>query len=114
MGEESGDRHKLTVDEVLYLATRGGAICVGLEDKIGGFEEGKHWDAQLIGMRTVGSGEDDEDETEDSNVDLFGWEDWEERMAKWLYGGDDRNTKKVWVKGRLVHSRREGSRQSKK
>uniref|UniRef100_A0A0B7JSL2 Amidohydrolase-related domain-containing protein n=1 Tax=Bionectria ochroleuca TaxID=29856 RepID=A0A0B7JSL2_BIOOC len=117
MGEEGGDGHKLTVDEVLYLATRGGAICVGLEDKIGGFEEGKHWDAQLIGMRTVGSGEGEdgerEDESEDSNVDLFGWEDWEERMAKWLYGGDDRNTKKVWVKGRLVHSRRGSDRQTK-
>lgn len=117
MGEERGDGHKLTVDEVLYLATRGGAICVGLEDKIGGFEEGKHWDAQLIGMRTVGSGEGEdgegEGESEDSNVDLFGWEDWEERMAKWLYGGDDRNTKKVWVKGRLVHSRRGSDRQTK-
>lgn len=94
------DKHKLTVEEVLYLATRGGALCVGLENKIGGFEVGKQWDAQLIGMRSVGGGED-------GNVDIFGWENWEERINKWLYGGDDRNTKKVWVKGRLVHSRQD-------
>ncbi|CRK13367.1 hypothetical protein BN1723_017337, partial [Verticillium longisporum] len=39
------------------------------------------------------------------NVDIFGWETWEEKMAKWLFNGDDRNTKKVWVRGRLVHDR---------
>jgi guanine deaminase len=48
----------------------------------------------------------DGQEEDESNVDVFGWEDWEERMAKWLYVGDDRNTKKVWVRGRLVHTRR--------
>jgi len=46
---------------------------------------------------------------EDGNVDFFGWETWEERIAKWLYNGDDRNTKKVWVKGRLVHERKIGA-----
>jgi guanine deaminase len=45
-------------------------------------------------------------EEEDGNVDVFGWETWEEKVAKWLFNGDDRNTKKVWVKGRLVHERR--------
>lgn len=109
---EGGDGHKLTVEEVLYLATKGGALCVGLEEKVGGFEVGKQWDAQLVGLRAVDdghsiqNGETEERERDDSNVDVFGWEDWEERVAKWLYVGDDRNTKKVWVKGRLVHSRR--------
>jgi guanine deaminase len=39
-------------------------------------------------------------------VDIFGWENWEERVAKWVYNGDDRNTLAVWVKGRLVHERK--------
>ncbi|POR33884.1 Putative guanine deaminase, partial [Tolypocladium paradoxum] len=115
-GEER-ERSKLTVEEVLYLATRGGARVVGLEDKIGGFEVGMQWDAQLVGLGSVeesgrreGEGSQRsaaEDEFEDAgNVDVFGWETWDERMAKWLFNGDDRNTKKVWVKGRLVHSRR--------
>lgn len=104
MSDDSGDGHnKLLVEEVLYLATRGGALCLGLEDKVGDFGVGKQWDAQLVGLGGSVGGEGDE---EDGNVDLFGWEDWEERIAKWLYVGDDRNTKKVWVKGRQVHSRK--------
>ena len=100
---EGDDKAKLSVEEVLYLATRGGAQLVGLEGKVGGFEVGMEWDAQLVGLAEVdgdGSVEDDGD------VDVFGWESWEEKVAKWLFNGDDRNTRKVWVKGRLVHERK--------
>ncbi|KAH0496483.1 hypothetical protein TgHK011_003837 [Trichoderma gracile] len=104
------ERVKLTVEEVLYLATRGGAKCVGLEDKVGGFEVGMEWDAQLVALSHVhDDGElhhDTESEDDDGVVDVFGWESWGDRVAKWLYNGDDRNTKRVWVKGRLVHRRR--------
>jgi guanine deaminase len=100
------ERAKLSVEEVLYLATRGGAEVVGLEGKVGGFEVGKEWDAQLVVLGSVdGEGAAGEGE-EDGNVDVFGWESWEERVAKWLFNGDDRNTRKVWVKGRLVHERK--------
>jgi guanine deaminase len=40
---------------------------------------------------------------EEGPVDVFGWESWGERVEKWVYSGDDRNTVAVWVKGRLVH-----------
>jgi guanine deaminase len=94
---------KLSIEEVLYLGTRGGAKVVGLEDKIGGFGVGMEFDAQLIGL-----GEDVgvEEESDPGPVDIFGWENWEERVAKWVFNGDDRNTKAVWVKGRLVHERK--------
>ncbi|POR39378.1 Putative guanine deaminase [Tolypocladium paradoxum] len=114
MGRSDGEaKSKLTVAEVLYLATRGGAKVVGLENKIGGFEVGKEWDAQLVGLRIVGGGnigesgqQKAEEKYEDSgNVDLFEWDTWDRKVAKWVYNGDDRNTKKVWVKGRLVHQR---------
>lgn len=98
---KSEERDKLSVEEVLYLATRGGAKVVGMEDKIGGLEVGMEWDAQLVGLHEV-----DEEEEEEGNVDVFGWESWEEKIAKWVYNGDDRNTKKVWVRGRLVHERK--------
>lgn len=108
MGGEEGS--KLTVEEVLFLATRGGARVVGMEGRVGGFDEGMVWDAQLVSLGRVGEDDDDDEgeqsEGEHGNVDVFGWETWEERMAKWLYGGDDRNTKKVWVAGRLVHARK--------
>jgi guanine deaminase len=95
------DAAKLSIEEVLYLGTRGGAKVVGLADKIGGFEVGMEWDAQLIGLGNVGVEEGDI-----GAVDIFGWENWDERVAKWVFNGDDRNTLAVWVKGRLVHERK--------
>ncbi|KYK59617.1 guanine deaminase [Drechmeria coniospora] len=103
--DESRERCKLTVEEVLYLATRGGAKVVGLENKVGDFEVGKQWDAQLVSLANVRDDGTRDGEADAGNVDLFGWETWEERIAKWLFNGDDRNTKMVWVNGRLVHSR---------
>lgn len=105
MGGGEGD--KLSVEEVLHLATRGGAKCVGLEGVVGGFEVGMQWDAQLVALGCVGEdGGGGGGGGEEGNVDVFGWESWEEMVAKWLFNGDDRNTTKVWVKGRLVHERR--------
>ena len=107
------ERSKLTVEEVLYLATRGGAKVVGLWDKVGGFEVGMDFDAQLIGLGGVVDGKDTKEasarggEEDGGIVDIFGWETMEERIAKWVYNGDDRNTKRVWVKGRLVHTQRQ-------
>ncbi len=106
--EEECDRVKLSVEEVLYLATRGGAKVVGLEDRIGGFEVGKDWDAQLISLNNVSDEGEIEEERGDEvgPVDIFGWESEEDKVAKWVFNGDDRNTTAVWVKGRLVHERR--------
>ena len=98
-----GDEAKLSVAEALFLATRGGARVVGLEDRVGGFEVGMEWDAQMVSLATVG--EEGEMSAEVGPVDIFGEESWENKVAKWVFNGDDRNTKNVWVKGRLVHSR---------
>ncbi|KAI9893773.1 MAG: hypothetical protein M1814_005990 [Vezdaea aestivalis] len=101
-----GDDAKLSIEEVLYLGTRGGAKVLGLEKTIGAFEVGMDWDAQLIGLSMVQTDETLEaDNIDDGPVDIFGWESWDDRVAKWVYNGDDRNTLAVWVKGRLVHSR---------
>ena len=95
---QDGESTKLSVEEALYLATRAGAKVVGLEDKVGAFEVGMDWDAQMIDLgRTVPN---DDVATENSPLDVFGWETWPDRVAKWLYCGDDRNVKTVWVKGR--------------
>lgn len=108
------DDVKLSVEEALYLATRGGAKVCNLEHRIGGFEVGMDWDAQMIGLDVVGSdhaaGEGEGvngkmDFLETGIVDVFGHESWDDNVNKWVYGGDDRNTLAVWVKGRLVHSR---------
>jgi len=99
-----GDAAKLSTEEALYLATRGGAKVVGLENRVGGFEVGMDWDAQMISLDVVS--EDGEMDEADSKgpVDVFMWESWSDRLNKWFYGGDDRNTAAVWIKGRLVHA----------
>jgi guanine deaminase len=63
---------------------------------VGGFEVGMEWDAQMVSLGEVG-------EEVVGPVDVFGWESWAERVEKWVYSGDDRNTVAVWVRGRLVH-----------
>ncbi|KAL9130705.1 MAG: hypothetical protein Q9217_001184 [Psora testacea] len=104
-----GDRRKLTPEECLYLATRGGAKCLGLEKKVGAFEVGMEWDAQLVEIEDVGiDGADVElkGKGEDRGLaELWGNALWNDRIAKWVFCGDDRNTTKVYVKGRLVHER---------
>ncbi|EOA82749.1 hypothetical protein ACJQWK_04647 [Exserohilum turcicum] len=94
---------KLSTEEALYLATRGGAAVVGMQDKVGGFEVGKEWDAQMISLGPVAEDGNETGEFEDGPVDVFGWESWPDKVEKWVYSGDDRNTVAVWVRGRLVH-----------
>jgi guanine deaminase len=107
MGEagEEAERRKLSVEEALYLGTLGGAKVVGMEGKVGAFEVGMEWDAQLVGMEGVGL-EGGFEGADGGPVDVFGWESWEDKLAKWVFNGDDRNTLAVWVRGRLVHQRR--------
>lgn len=100
--ESGSDHDKLTVSEVLYLGTMGGARLVSAEDRIGSFAVGKRWDAQLIDL-----------DSEGSQVDVFEWQvvkpgqgdskqKWDDIIAKWLFNGDDRNCTVVWVNGRRV------------
>lgn len=103
------DRLKLSVEEALWLATRGGAEVVGWGDRVGAFEVGMQWDAQLIRYDIVPEAKADvpsASEVKESigNMKVFGWESQEDRIAKWMYCGDDRNTRKVWVGGTLVHA----------
>lgn len=88
---------KLTLAEVIYMATTAGAKAVGLGAEIGSFEVGKRWDAQLIDLSAP-----------NSNVDVFSWQakpdikSITDLVGKWIFGGDDRNCVKVWCNGRLV------------
>ncbi|VVT53885.1 uncharacterized protein SAPINGB_P003799 [Magnusiomyces paraingens] len=103
MKSSRGDADKLSVAEVLCLGTIGGAQVCEMADQLGSFEVGKKWDAQLIDL-----------EVENSPVDVFEWQEprigeggedlnrLENLVAKWLFGGDDRNVSRVWVDGRQV------------
>lgn len=94
-------KYNVGVAEGLWLATVGGAKVVGMEGRLGAFEEGMLWDVQQIELGTDvvdGNGEGGQ-----GGVDIFGWETWDDRVAKWVWNGDDRNVRRVWVGGRLVH-----------
>lgn len=94
-------KYGIGVAEGLHLATVGGANVVGMSGQIGAFRVGMFWDAQEIELAEV----DGDGEGEPSAVDVFGWETWEEKVAKWVWNGDDRNVKRVWVGGKLVHEK---------
>ncbi|RYP69201.1 hypothetical protein DL770_008299 [Monosporascus sp. CRB-9-2] len=81
----------LTIPEVFYLATLGGARVCCLEDKIGSFQVGKEFDALLINADSTGVMTMVEEE--DSARTIF---------DKFIMTGDDRNIVEVYVGGRLV------------
>ena len=147
--EKACEEAKLSIAEALYLATRGGANCVGLGDKVGAFEVGMEWDAQLINLgedvdspssstsalggvnpsseqggggghsseegRPQGGLEEPSEQQDERGIDeetstlrenpieVFSWLTWPDRLAKWIYAGDDRNIAGVWVRGRMVY-----------
>lgn len=88
------DRYVLGFSEIVYLATLGGAKVVGMEERIGSFEQGKKFDALLVDVEGVVS------------VDSGLWEGEEDgseaMLKKWVFLGDDRNIRRVWVDGKLV------------
>jgi guanine deaminase len=90
-----GQDTTLTLEELLYLATLGGAKVCGLDGKVGNFEVGKEFDA--LEIRTVGphAGVITPVEDEDGTGVV---------LEKFLMTGDDRNIARVYVGGRLVKS----------
>lgn len=86
-----GSDKGLSVEELFYLATRGGAGVCSVGDKVGYFAVGMEFDACVISTRV-----DDQIMTmveEDSLRTTF---------SKFVMTGDDRNIEAVYVRGRRV------------
>ena len=88
----SGDpSSRLAIEEIIFLGTLGGAQVCAMADKIGNFETGKLFDALLVDVGGQG------------NINIHGWEqDDLALIKKWVFLGDDRSIRKVWVNGREV------------
>ena len=84
----------LPVATLLYLATLGGASLCNLEAHIGSFALGKQFDALYVSLRKGGNPAVWFEEGRAEKL--------EQQLERFLFGGDDRNIRKVWVKGRLV------------
>ncbi|XP_045538156.1 guanine deaminase [Papilio machaon] len=84
--------------EVFYLATLGGATALRLEDKVGSFEVGKDFDAQVIDVFANGGQIDKYDyKMEGNEHDRVS-----QMLQRFIYLGDDRNITQVYIKGRKV------------
>ncbi|XP_070566706.1 guanine deaminase-like isoform X2 [Ptychodera flava] len=88
------DYQSIEYREAFMLATLGGSQVLGLDDKIGNFEVGKEFDALLIDVCC-------EDSPFDVINDLY-TDNIEDKVQKFLYLGDDRNIKEVYVCGERV------------
>ncbi|KAI1437864.1 guanine deaminase [Xylaria sp. CBS 124048] len=88
-GKEKG----LSIDELFYLATLGGARVCCLDGVVGNFAVGKEFDALLIDSRSSNPGVMTMLEEEDDTKTLF---------DKFIMTGDDRNIRSVFVRGRQV------------
>ena len=96
--------HQLPLTALLYLATLGGAQVCGLEDLIGSFAPGKAFDALVVsvndGAGNPGLWGADADKKlrvefpEDKEIEVW--------LERFLFTGDDRNIKRVYVQGRWI------------
>lgn len=91
----------LEYKHVIYLATLGGANALSLNDVCGNFEVGKEFDALLIDVSVdpipcfdVPTSVSKESNATHSRLDQM--------IQKFIYAGDDRNIRKVFVSGKQV------------
>jgi guanine deaminase len=86
----------LNISEAFYLATLGGSKVLNMDKKIGNFVVGKSFDALLIDLHDASKDRNSIDSfTHDTTLSLF---------EKFIYLGDDRNIKQVFVNGEKVIS----------
>jgi len=78
----------LSIPELFFLATRGGAQLCRLDD-VGNFSPGSQFDALLVKPASLGMWTDENEGVESM-------------FEKWLFTGDDRDIASVWVRGRRV------------
>ena len=81
--------HRLSFAQLFYLATLGGANCVGLGDVVGNFDVGKDLDALIIDCNAKGS-----------PTTVYEHDNLLDQFQKFLFLGDDRNIIEVIVKGK--------------
>lgn len=102
---------QLPVPALLFLATGGGAAVCGLAGRVGRLVEGRAFDALVVSVHADAGNLAIWGADEDDLLGVpRGWEDkdgeGEEELRalveRFLFGGDDRNVRRVFVQGRFV------------
>ena len=101
LSETSLEGKHLPIATLLYLATLGGASVCGLDDKIGNFIVGKEFDALIASVPGAG-GEDHFGGGGNPAVWYVENDTTQTLVERFIFGGDDRNIKDVFVCGRKV------------
>lgn len=100
------ERCVLKFEEVVFLATLGGAGVLDMREEIGSFEEGKWFDALVVDVKDVVGVSRELWESEEGNDGGDDADGAKERagvlVKKWVYCGDDRSIRKVYVGGKVV------------
>ncbi|KAL3419701.1 guanine deaminase [Phlyctema vagabunda] len=82
------DKNTLEFKEIVFLGTLGSAGLLSLDDKIGNFNPGKAFDALLVDVGL------------EDCINIHGWEQDDLALVKkWVFMGDDRSIRKVFVNG---------------
>ena len=83
----------LSIEELFYLATLGGAEVCSFDHIVGNFMPHKEFDALLVSVRP-----------ETNNPDVWFKENDkpEDMLERFFLCGDDRNIRSVWVRGRQI------------
>jgi len=89
-GRPESDHQPINFSDALFLATRGGASLLDMENDIGALESGKLADILLVDMKGH------------SATLPFGHETATDLVHKFVFLADDRNIARVWVAGRKV------------
>ena len=98
---------QLPVPALLYLATRGGAEVCGLQARIGALAPGMAFDALVASVRDDAGnpalwGVDMDAALGGRGTGKGAKEELEGMLERFLFCGDDRNIRRVYVQGRLV------------
>ncbi|CAE6447905.1 unnamed protein product [Rhizoctonia solani] len=96
----------LPLSALLHLSTLGGAQLCNLEHTVGSFEAGKEFDAVWVSVRpeagNPGIWANLGEEGKEGKGEKMPADSLEALLEKFFFCGDDRNVRKVWVRGRLV------------
>ncbi|KAJ3571119.1 hypothetical protein NP233_g3955 [Leucocoprinus birnbaumii] len=103
--EKHFTNRKFRTETLLYLATLGGAEVCNLAKRTGSLSEGKSFDALVVSiLDETGAlgvwGKEAKSQCPSSEVQRI--EKLEENLERFLFCGDDRNIRRVYVQGRLV------------
>ncbi|KAI8920094.1 guanine deaminase [Powellomyces hirtus] len=95
--------HKtLSLAEVFYLATLGGAELLNIQHSTGNFMRGKEFDALVVDLDASTIGQGGKEELGTRTVEVFDHDDAAAMLEKFVFVSDDRNIREVYVAGSKV------------